>query len=109
MTGSFSRLLERHPDGMEEWFHWDEPSHTFAISIRQSIDNVLTMVREQSADTGGWSKSGEFKKAAIVPEVALREIANRYGPEIIKGDNRLLRRVLDGADYANLRVKRLSR
>ena len=109
MTGSFRRLLERHPDGMEEWFHWDEPSHTFAIERRQNIDYILDAVKEESATTGGWSKSGEFKKAAIVPEVALREIANRYGPEIIKGDNRLLRRVLDGADYANLRVKRLSR
>ena len=77
MTSSFRRLLERHDDGLMEIFHWDEPSHTFAIEYRQEVDSVLTLAREKAADTGGWSASRDMQSVAIVPPVVQMEMVRR--------------------------------
>jgi hypothetical protein len=100
---SLRRLLEVHPDGMREIFHWDEPTRTFAIEYQQDVGRVLTAAREESADTGGWSPSRELHHVASVPPLAQLAMVKRYGPEILK-DIRLMRRVLDDPEWRYLRI-----
>lgn len=100
------RLLERHPDGMEEWFHWSEADRQFAIEYRQPLDEMFTRIREESADTGGWSKSRELRHVATVPVTAQLDMVKRYGPDILK-DQRAFRRVLDDPDWRYLRIGKI--
>ena len=51
---SFRRLLDVHPDGTREIFHWNASDHTFAIEYTNNLDMTFTAVREEGADTGGW-------------------------------------------------------
>lgn len=103
---SFRRMLEVHPDGMQEIFHWSEPDRQFAIEYRQDGDAAVTAAREKAADTGGWSKSRDMQHVGTIPTVVLLEMARRYGPDIIK-DTRLQRRALDDPEWRYLRVAKV--
>jgi len=103
---SFRRVLETHPDGMQEVFHWNEATRSFAIEYLQNIDLTLTAAREEGADTGGWNKARDLRHVASVPPVAQMEMIRKYGMEVLK-DARLMRRVLDDPDWRYLRVGKI--
>jgi hypothetical protein len=109
MTGSFRRVLEVHPDGMQEVFHWSAPDRQFAIEYTYPMANyeqTLTYVKDKAADTGGWSKSRDMQHVGSIPTVALFEMAKRYGPEVFKS-TQLQRKALDDPDFRYLRVAKV--
>ena len=103
------RLLELHPDGTEEWFHWSEADRQFAIEYRHpDMDSVVTRAREESADTGGWSKSRELRHIATIPIIVQLQMINRYGPDLFKtGNEKRLRKVLDDPEWRYLRIGKI--
>ena len=102
------RLLELHPDGMQEWFNWCEHDRTFAIEYRQDLDDTFRRVHEESADTGGWSKSRELRHVMTVPVVAHYEMIRKYGADPFKrGNEDLRRRALRDPDFRYLTIGRV--
>lgn len=102
------RLLEIHPDGMEEWFHWDHATRSFTIEYKQPLGDLLTRTREESADTGGWSKSRELRHVASIPVVLHMEMIKRYGADPFKrGNEDLMRRVLRDPEWRYLTIGRI--
>ena len=102
------RLLEIHPDGMEEWFHWSEADRSFSIEYRQPLGDVFTRIREESADTGGWSPSRELRHVMTVPTVAHFEMIKKYGADPFKdGNEDLRRRALRDPEWRYLTIGRI--
>jgi hypothetical protein len=103
------RLLEIHPDGMQEWFHWSEADRSFAIEyVEPDLDALLTRAREESADTGGWSKSRELRHVMTVPVTVHYEMIRRYGADPFKrGNEDLKRRVLRDPEWRYLTIGRI--
>lgn len=99
------RLIERHPDGTEEWFHWDDGERKFHIEYKNDVQPQLDRMKEISNTTGGWSKSREWKLLASVPIVVQLEMIKKFGADPFKkGNEKLMKRVLNDPDYRYLRV-----
>lgn len=99
------RLLEIHPDGMQEWLHWDQSEKKLAIEYRHDAQATVDHNKAIDSDSGGWSKSREWKHVASVPVTVQLEMINRYGVDPFKrGHEDLLKRALNDPDYRYLRI-----
>ena len=100
------RLLERRPDGIEEWFHWDAASKSFAIEHRADVQpNIDWCKAMDTSDQRGWSKTREWKLVASVPIIVQLQMIKRFGADPFKrGNEDLLRRVLNDPEYRYLRI-----
>jgi hypothetical protein len=103
---SFRRVLERHPDGTVEVFHWDDAARRFAIEYVQNVGKTIEAVKEEAAETGGWTPGREMQHVASVPTVALMQMIQRYGPQVVK-DIALMRRAVDDPEWRYLRIAKV--
>lgn len=99
------RVLDVHPDGLTEVFHWDESEKRFAIEYKQDAEPTVNLAKAIDSETGGWSPTREWKHVASVPVTVQLQMIQRYGADPFKrGNEDLLKRVLNDPEWRYLRI-----
>lgn len=99
------RLIERHPDGREEWLHWD-PAGRFHIEHRADLQAHVDWCKAMDTSPAkGWSPTREWKLVASIPPVIQLKWIQLYGADPLKrGNEDLLERVLNDPEWRYLRI-----
>lgn len=96
------RLLKRHEDGTEVWFHGD--GDKFHIEHRHDSSPVVDYAKKMAS---AWQpRKGEiFRPVANVPLSLIQKWRNDYGINALHPDHwDFLKKKLNDIDYRDLRV-----
>lgn len=96
--------VETTPDGVTEslLFHADG---SFALQRSQDVEPALEANRRLRAEGDGYSPSRELRRIASIPTVVQFEWIRRYGVDpLARGNEALLRRLLNDPDWRHLRT-----
>src|SRR5207247_4320421 len=63
------RLLEVQPDGIVEYFHFDEASGEMAIEHVQDVEPILDANKERANSHDGFSPSRELREVGEIPAI----------------------------------------
>lgn len=99
------RLLTSDPlTGIETWFHKDGAG--FQLERTQDVSAILEQNKAMQNDgSGGWSKSREFRHAAVVPDVILEMWAKEAGLQMNdKAFGEVVKRKLNDPDNRFMRT-----
>lgn len=96
------RLLKRHEDGTEVWFHWDDDK--FHIEHRQDLEPIVDYAKKMASS---WEprKNETFRHVGSVPLSLIQKWRNDYGIDALHPDNwDFLKKKLNDIDFKDLRV-----
>jgi len=99
-----TRLVETTPDGVAEAlvFHGDG---SVALRRSQDVEPALEANKRLRSDGDGYSPSRELRRVASIPTVVQFEWIRRYGVDpLARGNEALLRRLLNDPDWRHLRT-----
>jgi hypothetical protein len=101
------RLLDHDPlTGVTRYFHYDSATKTCAIESVQDVTAILDQNKAMAThDDKGWSKTREFRRVASIPNIIQEQWIKTYGVDpLAKGNDGLLRRLLNSSEWAYLRT-----
>lgn len=96
--------VETAPDGVAESlvFHSDG---SFALRRSQDVEPALEANKRLQAMGDGYSASRDLRRIASIPAVVQFEWIRRYGADpLARGNEALLRRLLNDPDWRHLRT-----
>jgi hypothetical protein len=99
------RLLEVQPDGVVEWFHYDEETGAIAIEHVQDVEPLLAANRARAQDSDGFSPSRELREIAEIPPVIVLKWLNELGIDLFDRNHwPAVKRLLRDPDWKWLRT-----
>lgn len=101
------RLLERDPDGTEEWFRVDPVTGKWIIKTHDPDISVVPSAnrRLQNDGTGGWSKSRDIRHLARIPNwVAHKWLSELHVNVYDQNDAPKVRKLLNDPDWRWLKT-----
>lgn len=101
---SGSRVVAQH-DGWTELLHFN-PDDSFTLEKVVDVQPVLDANKRRHNDNPmGWSKTKEWRHVASIPPIVQLKWIERYGADpLAKGNEDLLKRVLDDPEWRYLRT-----
>ncbi|HXU58659.1 MAG TPA: hypothetical protein VN710_07905 [Verrucomicrobiae bacterium] len=99
------RLIEAQPDGIVEWFHFDELTGEMAIERVQDVEPVLEANKRAQTGGDGFSPSRELREVAEIPLGIVELWRTVLGVDIFNRDHwPRVKQLLRDADWRHLRT-----
>jgi hypothetical protein len=98
------RLLDVQPDGVVEWFHFDEGTGNFAIEAVQDVQPVLDANKARATGHDGFSPSRELREIAEIPAIIIVKWLNQGINIFDRNDWPKVRQLIRDPDYRWLRT-----
>jgi hypothetical protein len=99
------RLLDIQPDGVVEFFHFDEGTGRVAIEHVQDIAPVLEANKARASAGDGFSASRELREIAEIPPVIALKWLNELGIDVFDRNHwPAVKRLLRDPDWRWLRT-----
>jgi len=98
------RLLDVQPDGIVEWFHFDEETGNFAIEAVQDVQPALDANRARANSHDGFSPARELREIAEIPAIIIVKWLNEGINIFDRNHWPAVKRKLRDPDYRWLRT-----
>ena len=91
--------------GVIERLHHDETADKFSIQTTADVEPIIEANKAAKTSGDGYSPSRELKRIASIPPSVQLLWIERYGVDPLKkGNERLLKRLLNDPEWAHLRT-----
>jgi len=92
-------------DGWDERLSFDASENRFTLQLSGDIENVIERNKALANQNDGYSPSREWRRVASIPLVLVEMWKKIYGTNpLAKGNEKLLRRLLNDPDLRGLRT-----
>jgi hypothetical protein len=99
------RLIEAQPDGIVEWFHFDELTGEIAIERIQDVEPVLEANKRAQTSGDRFSPSREMREIAEIPLGIVELWRTVLGVDILNRNHwPAVKKLLRDSDWAHLRT-----
>lgn len=99
------RLIERLWDGASEFLHDESSGSRFAIQTVADVEPVIEANKAATLAGDGYTPSRDLRRVASIPAAVQLVWIERYGADpLAKGNEGLLRRILNDPEWAHLRT-----